>query len=177
MRNPVRPFLLSLLFLYPLSIAAWWALGGLQIDLFTAVSSFAIKPLLPSAQVITSSVGDSVQFQILGHSTVGMDPLVLTRGLPIYLALIFAAPAIKDKWLGCLIGAVLILTVAILGFSCEASVRIGEQMMGHSSSVAATELVQIIAKSVATRALPIGLWFWQQWAFLKRLINQSCLVG
>ena len=169
-RNPVKPFLLRLLFLYPLSIVAWWALGSLQVDLFAAFSSLGIKALLPSFQIITQSIGDSVQFQVQGHSTVGMDPLVLTRGLPIYLALMLAAPAIKDTWRGCLIGGLLILAVAILGFSCEASVRISEQMMGSGSSIAPAEIVQIIAKSVATRVMPIGLWLWQQWAFVRGCI-------
>jgi len=172
-RNPVKPFLLRLLFLYPLSIAAWWALGGLQVDLFAAISSLALNVLLPSVHVITQSIGDSVQFQVQGHSTVGMDPLVLTRGLPIYLALMFAAPAIRDKWQGCLIGTLLILTVAILGLSCEASVRISEQITSHSSSIAPAELVQIIAKSVATRVLPIGLWLWQQWRFVRSSLAMS----
>jgi hypothetical protein len=83
-----------------------------------------------------------------------------------------AAPLFDKKWQGALLGILAITTAASLGFVGEAAVRISETIptVGQSSLVPAA-FIQIIAKSVATRVLPIGLWIWQQWAFIKLAVS------
>ena len=173
MRDSLKTFLLRLLLLYPLCLAGGWALAELQIDLAAVISSIAFKFLIPAHQVIAQAQGDSVQFKVQS-ALVALDPLVLTRGLPIYLALMFAAPALKEKWQGALMCVTLIIGAALLGFVGEAWVRIGVALpqLAHGS-LATAELAQIIAKSVATRVLPVGLWIGQQWAFIRNFVITS----
>lgn len=68
-------------------------------------------------------------------------------------------------------GVMLILAAATMGFVGEACMRIAETMPVVSQSfLLPADFIQIIAKSIATRVLPIGLWIWQQWAFLRAAV-------
>lgn len=181
MRDGLKTFLLRLLFLYPLCLAAWWALAGIQIETIAALASGVLRFLVPNVQLSLETQWETISIAVQavsGQTSVVIDPLVLTRGLPIYLALMLAAPMFHKKWRGALLGVLAILVAATLGFAGEAAVRIAQSVpSGIQTALVPADLVQIIAKSVATKVLPIGLWLWQQWAFLKRLIGESCLVG
>lgn len=175
LRDGLKTFLLRLLFLYPLCLAGWWALAGLQIEAITNLASSVLRLLVPNVQVVLQGQWETIAIAVQGvsgQSSVVIDPLVLTRGLPIYLALMLAAPMFHKKWRGALLGVLAILVAATLGFSGEAAVRIAEIVPSNlQSSLVPAAFIQIIAKSVATRVLPIGFWLWQQWSFLKSAVS------
>ena len=177
MRDSLKIFLLRLLFLYPLCLAAWWALAGVQIETIAALASSFLRFLVPNVQLALQPQWETIAIAVQGlsgQSSVVIDPLVLTRGLPIYLALMLAAPMFKRKWQGTLLGVLAISFAASVGFAGEAAVRIVQSVPSNlQSSLVPAELVQIIAKSVATRVLPVGLWLWQQWAFIKSSVTGS----
>jgi hypothetical protein len=73
-----------------------------------------------------------------------------------------------------LLGVLAIFVTAALGFSGEAATRMAETVSSHVQSPwVPAAFIQIIAKSVTTRALPVGLWLWQQWVFVRGYVLLS----
>jgi hypothetical protein len=171
MNDGLKTFLMRLLFLYPLCLAGWWALAGLQVETIAAGASGILAALLSQLQFAPHAQWETVLIHVQGvegHGSVVIDPLVLTRGLPIFLALMLAAPGVERKR-GAVVGGVLVIFgAAMVGFAGEAAVRLAEAVPGLSgSALVPAALIQIIAKSVATRVLPVGLWLWQSWGFVS----------
>ena len=170
MNDGLKTFLLRLFFLYPLCLAGWWALAGFQVETMAAVTSGILEMLLPHLEFASQTQWETILIQVQGsegQASVIIDPLVLTRGLPIFFALMLAAPELERKRWALLVGALAIFVAAIMGFASEAAVRMAEALPGLDQATRVpAAFIQIIAKSVATRVLPVGLWLWQSWGFV-----------
>lgn len=180
MRDRLKTFLLRLLFLYPLCLAGWWALAGIQIEGIASLASGMLRLFLTDVQVTLQTQWETIALTMrdgLGQTSIVIDPLVLTRGLPIYGALMLAAPRFRETWRGFLLGVLAIFVTAALGFAGEAATRMAETVSSHvQSTLVPAAFIQIIAKSVSTRVLPVGLWLWQQWAFITASIGASAIT-
>lgn len=180
MRDRLKTFLIRLLFLYPLCLAGWWALAGIQIEGIASLASGMLRLFLTDVQVTLQTQWETITLTMrdrLGQTSIVIDPLVLTRGLPIYGALMLSAPRFRESWRGFLLGVLTIFITAAIGFSGEAATRMAETVSSHVQNPwVPAAFIQIIAKSVSTRVLPVGLWLWQQWAFITASIGASAIT-
>jgi uncharacterized membrane protein (Fun14 family) len=187
MRHPLRRLLLRLLVLFPACIAAWWLLGEVQVDIVAQLTDRVISRLYSFANftVTTENLGIAYRFQAFAdgpQSLLAMEPLFNLRGLPLYLALMLAAPNASQQGWRILGGGLILFVGAVAGFSLEAAIRIVaalaeagvnlfdvSQLAEQAARTAA--FIQILTKAIVTRMLPIGLWLWQQWPFVRNVIT------
>lgn len=174
--DSLKTFLFRLLFLYPLCLAGWWALAGLQVETMTLGAGAILRWLIPDLAIATQAQWETILISVEGPSgqgQVAIDPLVLTRGLPIYLALMLAAPGLRQKPWGVMGGVLTIFAAAMVGFGSEAAIRTAEMAPNVTQpALIPAAFIQILAKSIATRVLPVGLWLWQSWAFIGGMLRK-----
>ncbi len=176
MHDDLKTFLFRLFFLYPLCLAGWWALAGLQVEAIAFGAAGMLRVLMPHVEVATQAQWETILISAQGAGGRGslvIDPLVLTRGLPIFLGLMLAVPGREPKQWAVIGGVLVIFVTALLGFTSEAAIRMAEVAPGlvQGSEVPAA-FIQILAKSVATRVLPVGLWLWQSWGFVSLMLKK-----
>lgn len=172
MPTGIKTFVLRLLFLFPLSMAGWWALASFQIETLSGLSQLILGWIFPSLNLVFESQWETILIQSRGLDRISagivIDPLTLTRGLPVFLSLMLAAPNCQRWGRHIAWGLLLIYAAAALGFSAEATVRVIEGIPSASpGEKIPAAFIQIVAKSIATRVLPIGLWLWTYWSFVK----------
>lgn len=183
MRHPVRRLLVRLLFLFPACIAGWWLLWGVQVAAVAQLSDRVLSSLYAFANlsVITQNHVIGYRIQALAgipETLITMEPLANLRGLPLYLALMLAAPSPLGHWRRILGGCLILFAGAVAGFIAEAAIRIVvglaesgvnlfdiPQLAEQAATIAV--FIQILTKAMVTRILPIGLWLWQQWPFVR----------
>jgi len=166
----MRAFLIRLVILFPLCMAAWWALAVWQIEIVMTFSENLIRLIHPLARVIARPGSDSIYFNArdLSGSEVGvsMSPLALTRGLPIYVSLMLATPGFQNHWRHVIASISVICAFAFAVFMLETLIRFQEALSGQSPLSAG--YVQALSKALVTRVVPIGLWCWQEREFIRR---------
>ena len=183
MRHPVKLLLLRLLFLFPACIAGWWLLWGVQVEVVDQLSDRVLSPLFSFGNlgVITQNHVIGYRIQALAgipETLITMEPLANLRGLPLYLALMLAAPSPSVHWMRILGGCLILFAWAVAGFMAEAAIRIvaglaesGVNLVDvpqlAEQAATAAAFIQILTKAIVTRILPIGLWVWQQWPFVR----------
>jgi len=118
-----------------------------------------------------------------------MDPLAVTRGLPIYVALMLAIPGFKAQSRKALRGAIFIAVLALAGFLFEEVLRVSEDLLkggsanlidsekGFLKGVISAGFVQILTKVLATRVLAVALFLWQEREFLRGTIGARTKEG
>ena len=175
MSQPLSRWILRLLFFFPLCIGIWWGLWEIQVEGFHALFSLWLRAGEPSMAWVSEVQGNEIFYHLTEPGkalTVAVDPLSLTRGIPIYLALMVATPNARALWQSTLWGVLLLLGLAFLGFSLEAALRLNEAVQtGHGTPFLGAAFVQIATKFLVTRILPIGLWLWQQWDLVAQWIG------
>ena len=153
-------------------MAGWWALASFQIETLSGLSQLILGWIFPSLNLVFESQWETILIQSRGLDRISagivIDPLTLTRGLPLYLSLMLAAPKCQRWGRQIAWGLFWIYAAAALGFSAEATVRVIESIASASpGEKIPAAFIQILAKSIATRVLPIGLWLWTYWSFVK----------
>ena len=168
-----------LLFFFPLWMAIWWVLRDLQVEGFHALAEILLGGFQSSEAWKVWIRGNDVVYQFQNMAagpSFSMDPLSLTRGLPLYLALMFSTQKGLASWGPALRGSAFILILALFGYSVEAALRLTE---AHSAAEAferswiSAASVQITTKFMVTRIVPVGLWVWQQRRVIEALAYGS----
>lgn len=183
MRHPVRQLLVRLLFLFPACITGWWVLWGVQVAAVAQLSDRVLGQIYSFANlsVITQNHVIGYRIQALAgipETLIMMEPLASLRGLPLYLALMLAAPNPPEQWRRILGGGLILYAGAVAGLIAEAAIRIVAglaesgvnlfdvpQLAEQAATTAA--FIQILTKAIVTRILPIGLWLCQRWPFVR----------
>lgn len=182
----MKVFIIRLLFLYPLSIALWWLVGPWQVESVATLSSSMIRWVFPLTHLTTEASLEGVVFHLQGVTGVEtlfkMDPLAVTRGLPLYLALMTAVSGIRVPWIKVAIGMLLLSALATVGFVAEALLHAQKGLLevgfsdwsvpgvGSLHGTVPANFIQLLTKLLVTRALPIGLFLWQTREVIKALI-------
>jgi hypothetical protein len=164
----------------------WWTLCDYQTTLVAHLTTQVLKHLTMFSTLYSDTEYQRVIFRVSdtdGRSLlpVNMDALAPLRGLPIYLALMLSVPDRVVRGGQIFIGILAIMFVAITGFTIEAAARLAAALSDvgvdvipfrYISTPAMTmaAFVQVLTKAISTRVLPIGLWLWQQWHFVRSLV-------
>lgn len=82
-------------------MAGWWALASFQIETLSGLSQLMLGWIFPSLNLVFESQWETILIQSRGldriSAAIVIDPLTLTRGLPVYLSLMLAAPKCQ-RW-------------------------------------------------------------------------------
>ena len=186
-------FLIRLLLFFPLCTAIWWLLGVFEVESISRLLKSFLGLVFPSVQLVIETHAKGISFypkSLSGaEATFTMDPMAVTRGLPLYMALMLAVPGLKLQSKKALGGVFLIALLAMMGFFLEAFLRVGESFSVSSAApfgvgpktffpgMLSPEFVQILNKAMVTRVLPVTLFLWQERQFIRRSIEHGAEAG
>ena len=174
MKHPFGTFLLRLALATPLCLWLWWLSFDTQQQLFQGIAGWLLESRHPNWQVIPSITPNGLIFKgpHLGEALM-MDPYALTRGLPIYLALMFATVEGRRIPFESLLGLFLLGALALLAFNLEAELRILGWEGRPSGFGLNPETFQLGMKLILTRVLPLAVWFFQRRVFVRTQLGLS----
>ena len=158
-------------------MGVWFLLDVPQVAGMMEFSAVIIRRVLGSGWSVAVDLQSdpillvSAMFEGRVAAQVQADPLLFTRGLPLYLALVLALPGSRFEGGQRLLTCLWIALASLMGFSFLMLLRmdLALQASGLEHSILWKGLeslepqvgaIEVGVKLTVTRLLPLGLWFW-----------------
>lgn len=168
--RPLNRFLLRLVLFTPLCLGLWWLTFSAQIEGLIVLFRDVLGPLHPRFAVSAASElkGLILTEQDSEVPLLRLDPFALSRGLPIYAALMLASEGPRFGRL--ILGATGLSFAVIFGLMTEAHLRL-LVLEGSQAVWLNPASFQLGLKLLVTKSLPVGLWIIQCFPFVRRLVR------
>lgn len=185
-KNPVKPFFIRALLLFPLCVAVWLWLGDWQTMLAARFAEIAMPHLHPFADYAVSVQGKCINFLMLipphapdpGTVRGKCYPLLQLSGIPLYLTIMLATPDARKHLPAMVLGILILALTGLLGVLIEASRHLlsGLVMLNVDLYKLArlpayapfvSNCLQTITMLFLPLIMPLGIWAWQRRQFVK----------
>ena len=191
MQPDLKRFFVRSILLFFLSLVLWYELGDWQVRKAAQFAGLVLPHLHPFADYVIQIQGKCINLLMLipphapdpGTVRGKSYPLLQLSGIPLYSALMLAAPSAMKHLKSLALGLLIVAVTGMIGVVIEASRHLltGLVMLNVDLNKLAglpayapffAKYLELTSMLLLPLILPVAVWAWQRRDFISRLISQ-----